>query len=124
MGKYVKWIDYKGQKIFYGNYMGLKGEKFLEAAHETADELLDCGKVNINILAETTGSRLSPSTIIELKNIMKKFSNKGIKYRLAIFGITGLQKVIVKGFENYKDMYCAKTLEDAKEWLVSGEKAK
>ena len=35
MGKYVRWIEYRGQKILYSDYSGLRGAEYEVAVDET-----------------------------------------------------------------------------------------
>ena len=112
MGQYVEVITYKGKEIIYLNLEGLDEGNQIKAMDE-ADKIFAM-KDNILNINNITNTITTPAVKERAKTLTDKYKNQ-IKGQV-IVGVSGLKRMIAQGIN--KDMYFAKSLDDAKEWLV------
>jgi len=112
MGQYVEILTYKGKEIIYLNMNGLSEEQQLQAIDEA--ERLFVTKNDILNMTDVGNTVTSP-TVRDRANQLHATHRARIKAQ-AVVGVSGLKRMIAKGMN--KDMYFAKSLDDAKEWLV------
>ena len=109
---YVEILPYKGKEIIYLNMNGLNEEQQLQAIDE-ADRIF-VTKNDILNMTDVSNTVTSPM-VRERANQLHANHRARIKAE-AIVGVSGLKKMIAQGLN--KNMYFAKSLDDAKEWLV------
>jgi len=118
MGKYVRWIEYRGQKILYIEYSGLQGADFEAAVDETMEELLKLPDgVTAPSITNFKGNRMSSVTAAKGREVAALVKKKKLKGPTVIVGISGLAASVVGLLK--PDVHMAKTIEEAKEWIVS-----
>jgi hypothetical protein len=118
MGKYVKWIEYRGKKILYSDYSGLKGAEYEAAIDETIEELLNMpdGTVapSITNIKGTTMSNLTSGKGRQITALLKK---KNLSGPMAMVGVSELVGAVVRLLQ--PNVHIAKSVEEAKEWVVN-----
>ena len=112
MGQYVEVMTYNGKEIVYLNMDGLDEAEQLKAIDE-------CDKVfssKSNILNVTNvANTVTTNTVTTKANDLNNKHRLNIKAQ-AVVGVSGMKRIIAQGMN--RKMYFAKSLEDAKEWLV------
>ena len=116
MSDRLKWITYKGQKIFCADYSGLEEAEYCGTMDEMcvilktlpADTIL---LIQANV-ANTHASGKVKEKGAELTRAMERF--KGSAY--SVTGVTGIMKIVAKTF--VKSINFANNEEEAKDWLV------
>ncbi len=115
MEKRYEWITYEGKKILLANYSDLSEEEYIqtidqiekEILREPDNSVLRCTCINSGHVTET----------IKKKTKEHKEKTKEKVKAVAAVGLTGIKKALVMLI--YRDIYLAKSVEDAKEWLVA-----
>ncbi len=121
MGKYVQRITYKGREILYMDVAN-KGEGEIlaaweEAKHEVAKELNGCLG-----LCDATNCRMTLAITSKAREAAAALKANP-RNRMAYVGMTGLAKSAAEVHTRASGMnvHFYATLEEAKEWLVSGD---
>ena len=115
----VTWIDYKGRKILYADYRGLRNEEaMLQNLKIEADFY---AKTNLKILSlnDYRDSVVSSDFMNKINELGKATKNKTDK--AAVLGISGLKKILINGYARVTGQH-VKVFEDeitAKEYLVT-----
>ncbi|MBN1426740.1 MAG: hypothetical protein JXB07_00050 [Anaerolineae bacterium] len=115
----VQWITYKGKKILYGDYKGLKDADLLNAL-KTENEILQQSPDKVLILEDFTGALSDIAVINYLKSVGKAAEMKTEK--AALVGILGLKRLMlvtynrISGADEHQRLFA--TIDEAKEWLV------
>jgi hypothetical protein len=117
MSEKVKWIKYKGARILFCDYRGLTGEEYINAIGEQEKKVLNSGKERVLVLLDVTNSHMSRKSTQRAKEIEARIKAAGITQVLALTGFSGVQRVIGQAIK--RDIHFTKSLEEAKEWLVS-----
>ena len=118
MGKHVKWIEYRGQKILYSDYSGLKGADYEAAVDETIQELLKLPDgATAPSITNVKGTTMSSVTAAKGREAAALVKKKNLKGPTVIVGVSGLVASVVSLLKS--DVHMAKTLEEAKEWVLS-----
>lgn len=117
-----EWIEFKGKKILYIDYRGVKDKDVsLSILRKTVEiERKSCG--NLLILQNFEGTYANKEFMEEIKKLGKEVKDKVKKN--ALVGITGIKKILLRAyiaFSGEKDIKTFNTEEDAKEWLISDE---
>ena len=117
MSKYVQWIEYRGKKILVSNYSGLEEKEQIKAMEETKQELLKqpAGSQALT-LTDVSKAPSTAATRDKGKELEAAIAGKGFVSLTAIVGLSGWQKVMAQLIK--PDAYFAKSIEDAKDWLV------
>ena len=115
----AQWIDYKGKKILYVQYTGLKAPEMLGLI-KTASEMIVAAKSNqVLSLTDVTDCFVNQ----EFLDLSKKQSAITLQYtkKAAIIGIVGLKKVLLNGLNAFTSnpRVPFDTLQQAKDWLVA-----
>jgi hypothetical protein len=118
MAKYVKWIEHRGQRILYSDYSGLKGADYEAAVDETLAELLKIPDgttaPSITNIKGTTMSNLTSGKGRQITALLKK---KNLSGPMAMVGVSELVGAVVRLLQ--PNVHTAKSVEEAKEWVVS-----
>ncbi len=118
MSQAVYWIQYKGKKILVNDYSGLKGEELLTALEATHKETLrlpiGSHRREVTILTDTS---MTPESAAKGRVIEETIRERGLVGPRAMVGA----KVIVGSVSQLiaQDLHMAKTVQEAKDWLVS-----
>ena len=112
MGQYVEVMTYQGKEIVYVNLAGLDEANQLKALNEL-DQVFS-QKNNILAVSNIENTTTTPAVKDKAESNYKKHQHK-IKAE-ALIGVSGIKKIIAQGVK--KDIYFAKSLDDAKNWLV------
>ena len=112
MGSYVEIMTYQGKEIIYVNLAGLDEANQLKALDEL-DQVFS-QKNNILAVSNIENTTTTPAIKEKAASNYKKHQHK-IKGE-ALIGVTGIKRIIAQGVK--KDIYFAKSLDDAKNWLV------
>lgn len=116
----ISWITYKGKKILYTDY-GHSHEENIKLLEEQGKyEQNDPGLL---IISDYNATMASKEYMQKVKEYGTKFrKNKNTNVKNAVLGISGTKKILFDSylfFTNDKRTKLFKTVEDAKEWLVS-----
>lgn len=118
MAKYVKWMEYRGQKILYSDYSGLKGAAYESAVDETLAELLSIPDgATAPSITNTNGTTMSPATAAKGWQVAELVTKKRLKGLTVVVGASALAASVISLMQT--DIHAAKTLEEAKEWIVN-----
>ena len=112
----VSEILHKGKKIIYGDYSGLKLNDFIEIIEQQESVSLKSTDKNILHLLNFTDSKMNKESKERADTMIKNLNDKGFNVKTACFGIGSLQRYIASAVQ--KNMYFAKDMNDAKDWLV------
>lgn len=118
MSQAVYWIQYKGKKILVNDYSGLKGEELLTALEATRKETLRMPigsyRREVTILTDTS---MTPESAAKGRVIEETIRERRLVGPRAMVGA----KVIVGSVSQLiaQDLHMAKTVQEAKDWLVS-----
>jgi hypothetical protein len=118
MGKHVTWIEYRGQKILYSDYSGLRGAEYEEAVDETVEEVLKLPDgATAPSITNVKGTSMSPATAAKGREVAALVKKKNLKGPTVLVGVSGLAASVVGLLQI--DVHMAKTLEEAKQWVLS-----
>jgi hypothetical protein len=118
MGKYVKWIEYRGKKILYSDYSGLKSAEYEAAIEETIEELLNLpdGTIAASI-TNVKGTTMSNLTSAKGRQITALLKKKKLSGPTAVVGMSELVGTVARMMQ--PNVHTTKTVEEAKDWIVS-----
>lgn len=118
MGKHVQWIGYRGQKILYSDYSGLKGADYEAAVDETLAELLKLPDgTTAPSITNIKGTAMSPASAAKGREVVALVKKKSLKGPTVIVGASALVGSVVGLMQI--DVHIARTLEEAKEWIAN-----
>jgi hypothetical protein len=118
MGKHVKWIEYRGQRILFSDYSGLTGAEYEAAVDETVEELLKLPDgATAPSITNIKGTAMSPTTAAKGRKVAALVKKKILKGPTVVVGVSGLVGSVIGLLQ--MDVHMAKTLEEAREWIVS-----
>ena len=112
MGNYVEVMTYQGKEIIFLNLNGLSEDEQLKAIAET--DRIFATKNNILNLTDVSNSTTTPAVKDKANQLHQKHKDN-IKAE-AIVGVSGLKRMMAQSMN--RDMYFAKSLDDAKNWLI------
>jgi hypothetical protein len=118
MSERVKWIEHKGKKILLCTLAGLEEPAYLEGVDEMEAALLKCapGAVWPHIV-DVTDSIMTTATSDRGKKTVDLLVQAGVRTRTAMVGVSGIKRVIAQAIS--KDVYFAKTMDDARDYVVA-----
>jgi hypothetical protein len=114
-----EWITYKGHKILFVDYKGLRGNEIVEMIH-TANQIILEAEGSILSFGDFTGTYATDEIVAYLQNEETKQAAKKLR-KNAVVGITGIKKI----FLNVYNMVTGggakpcNDIESAKEYLIS-----
>ncbi len=115
-----KWIEYKGKKIFYGDFSNLlfRAEALEQENNEVMAVILQQPKNSVRVLSNFANTELN-SKLISMINESVKVGKEHI-YKTALLGVTGFKRTVgdmVSRIAGAPFKYFDRE-EDALEWLV------
>ena len=116
----VSWIEFKGKKILYANFLNMKDDAQNRQILELEMKMIAQSAEPVLLLVNLEGATMSPESSQYTKEQLMKFGPKVVKS--ALVGITGFKPVIVDGIGRAVsglNQRIFSTLDEAKEWLVS-----
>ncbi len=119
----AKFIEFKGQQIYYVDYSNIKtSEEFLAVIKSTnafREKLKHDGVKDLLMLVNISGSFVYGDVLSEIKKAA--LLTKELIAKEAIVGITGSKKILLKVLQSFAkmDFKIFDTEEEALEWLVS-----
>lgn len=116
----VEFIEYKGKKILYANYDGLKTvEKVMENLQLLESALAKCAVKQL-VLGNFNDTFVSPQFIQKMTHLAKNYFPIKVS-RSAVFGVKGIKRVLYEGYLKVTGdpMKAFDTELDAKEYLVA-----
>ena len=114
MSDRVTWLEHKGTRILYVDYSGTSDDEFIKVVDEFESELLKQTPGSVVTLTNVTNTVITNELRARLKEMAER--TQGRSRKAAAVGITGFKRAIAVLLRN--DLYYAKSLEDAKDWLV------
>ena len=115
-----EWIEFKGKKILYINYRGVKDKDVSLSILRKAVEIERKSPGNLLILQNYEGTFANNEFMFEVKKLGKEVKNKVKKN--ALVGISGIKKILLRAyiaFSGEKSIKTFNTEEEGKEWLIS-----
>ncbi|GAK51075.1 hypothetical protein U14_02317 [Candidatus Moduliflexus flocculans] len=116
MNDRVKIVQYKDCEILCADYTGLRGQEFLAVAEAHEALSMQSHSKELRHLIILTKAYLDANLRKHAAEMLERLAAKGFHIKTAAVGISGIQRIILNAVK--KDMYAAKTLEDAQEWLA------
>ena len=119
----AKFIEFKGQQIYYVDYSNIKtSEEFLAVIKSTnafREKLKHDGVKYLLMLVNISGSFVYGDVLSEIKKAASL--TRELIAKEAIVGITGSKKILLKVLQSFAkmDFKIFDTEEEALEWLVS-----
>ena len=114
MSDRIKWIEYKGAKILYADYSNLEEDEYVTEIDNFEKELIKNKPNSVLVITNTNNTYITSKINKRFKEMREK--TKGISKASAVVGVTGVKKIIANAIR--KDLYLARSIEDAKEWLI------
>ena len=115
MAKRIQWIDHNGVRILYNDYKGLSGDEYTETIRASEKCVLESGMNQVCVINDVTDSHMNTESTKAAKEWVKRCKERGINMTIALVGISGIKRVIAQAIK--RDMYFAKSLDDAKKYL-------
>lgn len=119
MSRRVTVMSHKGHQIIYGDYSGTQGQDFLDVIQAQETQSLMSPTKDLLHLLNFTDCNMSSQARQRSDQMMAALTSKGYSVKTAAFGATGIQRIIANAVK--KDVFFAKTMDEAKEWLVQQE---
>ncbi len=116
MSDRIKWVDHKAQELLYCDYSGFRGEEMIPNIANAEKKTLSSGFKLVLVLNNFTKCVMTKQTKERAIEYVRNANVAGIKIITACFGIEGIQRIIAQAV--VRDIYFAKSEEDAKDWLV------
>ncbi|GAK51184.1 hypothetical protein U14_02426 [Candidatus Moduliflexus flocculans] len=114
------WIQYKGKRIIYADYRGLKGNELI-AALDSEAKLAQEAPGKVLILDDFTGSVADSAFMEYAKKVGKEIVEPKTE-KCAILGVEGMKKVLLNAYNWFTGAGTHQRVFDselaAKEWLV------
>jgi hypothetical protein len=118
MAKEIEWIEYKGKKILLCNFAGYDEAQYMAGVDAMEAELLkQPPKTRILHIVDVTDSHMTKATSDRGKQTVDVVGKAGIMTLTTMVGVTGIKRVIAQAIA--KDVYFAKDMDDAKEYLAT-----
>ena len=114
----ISWIVHKGVKILYADYEGLSEEEFIKEMEQTKKIVLHSGEKIIHTLINATGTKTSKNIVMKGREVSKAYERVGIKSIKAMFGLSGVKKIIANTLYGADDYFITETEEEALNWLA------
>jgi hypothetical protein len=115
----VQWIEYKGKRILYSCFKGMKDEAEIFTNLKLHLKMIANSKEPVLLLINVEDSPMTPANNQYTKEELPKLKAKVKK--IAMVGITGLKGIIVDGIDRsvgtIPHNFCP-TEDEAKEWLI------
>ena len=121
MKKHVEWITYKGKKILFADYSDLAEKEVLKVYKSVRKEsLAHAAKTKKPLLMISNTPNVQITSVTQEGYRELRLATKDIPIYSAIVGASLRVEVIVAVLSIYqRRVHFAKSLEEAKEWLVS-----
>ena len=114
----AEWVVYKGKRILYIKYSGLKPQEMLDLIREATQIILDSKSNQILSLSDLTGCYTNQ----EFVDLSKKqgMISLPLTKKAAVVGITGLKKILFRAVNSVapNPRVPFDTVEAAMDWLV------
>ncbi|MBN1798541.1 MAG: hypothetical protein JW822_08180 [Spirochaetales bacterium] len=118
MSEQIKWIKHKGKKILVCDFSNYNEKQYLAGVDAMEKELLKQARGSFPLLiVDVTNSHMNQVTSDRGKQCAIAVQKAGITTLTAMVGITGVKRIIAQAIS--RDVYFAKDMESAKEWLVT-----
>jgi len=118
MSERVKWIEHNGTKVLLSDCSKCDEQQYLEIVGEMEAELLKCQPgPSWPLIVDVTDSTMTKTTSDRGKKTVVLLSQAGVMTRTAMVGVTGIKRVIAQAIS--KDVYFARSMEDALEFVTS-----
>jgi hypothetical protein len=118
----TKWVEYKGKKILYQDYRGIKGQEVMDALELAGRLMMEC-PTKVLSLSNVEDMAITSEFMARSKELGKQvFDLKTSKS--AIIGVKGLKRIFYEAYIRFlnnsnKQMGAFDTEEAAMDWLVS-----
>jgi hypothetical protein len=115
----VRWINHKGKKILYVDYRGQTTNEEHFRTLEKQAEIMSSLKTQCLVLTNYEGTRATPEYMHRVRELGRDVFDKKFR-RGAVLGITGLKRIILKGYISFTGHKIRAFDSEAKaiEWLV------
>lgn len=110
-----KWVEYKGKRIFCVDYSGLNEEEYCRTADAARAVLTREPENSVLCVAVIDYGKITEGIRLKAKE-QQQATQKHLK-ALAAVGLKGPTKILAQLI--YRNIYYAKTLEEAMDWLVA-----
>ncbi len=114
----AEWIVYKGKKILYIDYTGLKQPEFIEQVKMATQIIVDTKSSDVLSLSNVTGCHFSKEQLEVIKQ--QGAISLPLTKKAAVVGVTGIQNVLLSAVNAVwpKSRKPFDTVDQAKDWLV------
>lgn len=116
----VNWVNHKGKKVLFSNYVGCKtAEEMIAVLHKEA-ETLKAQTSKVLVMADFTDSFANDKYMDEVKKVGSAVLKAKIE-KTATVGISGIKKILFKGYitvTGQKNVKLFDTQKEALDWLA------
>ena len=116
MSDRVRWFEHQGLKVLLEDFSNLPEDEFVKAIQEAERLMLESGDKVIYAICKMHGVRMTDAVKKAAQALMDNTKPKGIYIHSTMIGMSTVQRILANAIK--RDMYFAKTDEDAKAWLL------
>jgi hypothetical protein len=115
----VQWIEYKGKKILFADYRGLKSEDLMLQNLKEEGEFYKSSNSKILSLSDFRDTYISKEFMDKVKQLGKEHKEKTAKS--AVLGITGIKNIFINVYTAFtgESLKCFNDEISAKEYLIN-----
>lgn len=113
IGDRCRWLVRAGAKILFTDFRGLAPEEYLPVLDQAITMVRREAPLSVFTLSAHSHIHINDELTSKTNEYVK--AAEGISKGAATFGLEGIQKVIAKSVK--KDVYFAKTMEEALAWI-------
>ena len=119
----VRWIEYKGKRILYADFRGLRGDEEGIETLELAARRAASSPIKVLMLNNYEGATASPEWMSRVKQLGKEVFDLKVE-KDACVGVTGVKLLLLEAYNKVvrKGTVPFKTEAEALEWLVKEDK--
>ena len=96
---------------------GLSEEEQLKIVEKATDMWIESSEKKILLINDVSDTFTTQEVKAAAKHAIEAVRDSGKEIIITLIGITGIKRVIAKAIN--REMYFAKNMDDAKEWLLS-----
>ncbi len=116
----IYWIKHNGLRILFNNYKDLRDQEYVDAIKTSEKMTFSIPTSKVYVINDVTGSFMNSDSTKAAKHWEKACIDNGKKMFLALVGVSGIKRVLANAIK--KDIYFAKNIDDAKQWLLNESK--
>ena len=108
-------VEYKQHMILIADFRNLRGQEYLDAIEEFERIILSREKGELSSLIDVSNTEITDD--IAERFMVLAGRTEGYTRGRAVVGVTGVKRILARMIK--REMYYARSVSDAKEWLVN-----